>query len=137
MSAVNGRKYVFVLFHKEGDAAKLTMWQTLQAALATRPQAMAVNIRVNDPAMKTVVDRYGVSRSPLPLVLAIAPNDALTGAFAVKLTEEVVASAFVSPSQADCMREEQTRQFVSLSVASYVRSVARQLDTVRLESGAN
>ncbi len=118
MPAAHGRKYVFVLFHKEGDAAKLTMWQTLKAALAKQScHAMAVNIRVNDPAMKPVVDRYGVSRSPLPLVLAIAPNDAVTGAFAIKMTEQDVAGAFVSPSQADCMKEEQTRQLASLLLA--------------------
>jgi len=118
MPAAHGRKYVFVLFHEEGGAGKLTMWQTLQAALSKRPgQAMAVNIRVNDPAMKPVVDRYGISRSPLPLVLAIAPNDAVTGAFAIKLTEQDVAGAFVSPRQADCMKEEQTRQLASLLLA--------------------
>jgi hypothetical protein len=117
-SAVRDGKYVFILFYEEGDVRKLTMWQTMDAALAKRPgQARAVNIRASDPPMKTVVDRYGVDRSSLPFVLAIAPNSAVTGAFALELTEQDVASAFVSPGQATCMKEEQTRQLVSLLVA--------------------
>jgi hypothetical protein len=118
MSAAHERSYVFALFHEDGDVTELTIWQTLQAALAKRPgQAIAVNIRVNDPAMKTLVDRYGVNLSRLPLVLAIAPNDAVTGAFVAEMTEQDVAGAFVSPAQADCMKQEQTRQFVALSLA--------------------
>ncbi|HEY7328639.1 MAG TPA: hypothetical protein VH592_13425 [Gemmataceae bacterium] len=110
-----GNEYVFAMFHDDNDEARLTMWQTLEAALAQHPgQARAVNIRVNDPAMKTVVDRYGVGCSRLPLALAIAPNGAVTGAFAAEVTEQDVAGAFVSPSQAACMKGEQTRQLVSL-----------------------
>jgi hypothetical protein len=100
-SAADGRsEYVFAMFHEGGNAAKLTMWQTLQAALAQRPgQARVVNIRVSDPAMKTVVDRYGVRGWPLPFVLVIAPNGAVTSAFAGELTEQDVVDAFVSPGQ--------------------------------------
>jgi hypothetical protein len=118
-SAAQSRsEYVFAVFYEGGDAAKLTMWQTLEAVLAKRPgQARAVNIRVNDRAMKTVVDRYGVGRSPLPLVLAIAPNGAVTGAFAIEMTEQDVAGAFVSPGEADCMKVEQRRQVLSLLVS--------------------
>jgi hypothetical protein len=118
-AAAAGRegKYVFVLFHKEEDEATRAMRQTLQAALAKRgDRATVAQVSVGDPAHKAMVDRYGVARSPMPLVLAIAPNGAVTGGFAVKLTEKDVASAFVSPGQAACMKVVQARKLVLLCV---------------------
>lgn len=116
-AAARDGKYVFVLFHKEDDAATRSVRQTLEAALVKRSgQAAQVNVRVNDPAEKTLVDRYGVGRSPMPLVLAVAPNGAVTGAFAVKLSEQNVAAAFVSPGQAACMKAIQSRKLVLLCV---------------------
>ncbi len=89
VAAAAGRegKYVFVLFHKEEDENTRAVRRTLQTALAKRQgQAKSVEVRVGDPVEKVMVDRYGVARSPMPLVLAIAPNGAVTGGFAVKLT---------------------------------------------------
>ncbi len=106
-------KYVFVLFHKEDDEATRATRQTLQTALAKRSaQAASVSVRVGDPAAKALVERYGVARSPMPLVLAVAPNGAVTGGFAVKLTEQDVAKAFVSPGQAAAMKGVQVRKLV-------------------------
>jgi arsenate reductase (thioredoxin) len=111
LSAVHGRRYFFLLFHKEGDAAKLTVWQTLKAAVAKWPgQVMAVNIRVNDPAMKAVVDRYGVGRSPLPLVLAVTPDGAVMRRFDLKLKEQDIADVLLSPGQAAYMKLEEKQQ---------------------------
>ena len=116
-AAARDGKYAFVLFHKQDDADTRSVRQTLEAALAKRPgQAAAVSVQLNDPSEKTLVDRFGVGRSPMPLVLAVAPNGAVTGAFAVKLTEQNVAAAFVSPGQAACMKAVQSRKLVVLCV---------------------
>lgn len=112
-AAAHEGKYTFVLFYKDEDEATHAVRQTLQAALAKRQgQATSVLVRVGDPVEKTMVDRYGVARSPMPLVLAVAPNGAVTGGFAVKLTEQNVAGAFVSPGQAACMKGVQARKLV-------------------------
>ncbi len=110
-------KYAFVLFHKQDDEATRAVRQALDAALVKRPgQATSALVRLSDPAEKALVDRYGVSRSPMPLVLAIAPNGAVTGAFAIKLTEKDVAGAFVSHGQAACMKAVQSRKLVLVCV---------------------
>jgi hypothetical protein len=73
-------------------------------------------VRVTDPAEKPMVEQYGVSRAPMPLVLAVAPNGAITGGFPLKLTEAQVAQAFVSPAVAQCLKAVQARKLVLLCV---------------------
>jgi hypothetical protein len=115
--AVRGQKYCFVLFCKEEDEATRAVRQTLQTYVAARTgQATWVAVRTNDPAEKAVVDRFGVSRAPLPLVLAVAPNGAITGGFPQKVSDAQLAGAFVSPSMARCLYALQNRKLVLLCV---------------------
>jgi hypothetical protein len=116
-AAAQHNSYVFILFWKEDSPATRGVKQTLDTALAKRSgQAMSVLVRTNDPTEKALVDQFGVSRSPMPLVLAVAPNGAITGGFPLKLTERDVAGAFVSPGLANCLRAVQARKLVLLCV---------------------
>jgi len=118
-SAQRNQKYLFILFWKEENAGTQAMRQTLEGALAQRPnQAASVLVKTTDPAEKAVVDQFGVSRSPMPLVVAVAPNGAITGGFPLKLTEQEVAGAFVSPGTASCLKGAQARKLVLLCVLS-------------------
>jgi hypothetical protein len=116
-SARQGQKYLFIVFYKEDSPATQAVRQTLDAALAGRPaQAVSILVRTTDPAEKAVVDQFGVSRSPMPLVVAVAPNGAVTGGFPLKLTDRDVAGAFVSPGTAACLKAVQSRKLVLLCV---------------------
>ena len=78
------------------DRQTSAMWSVFQSAmgkLADRADSVAVN--VSDPAEKPMVAKFGVDRSPLPLVLAIAPNGAITKGFP-QVRREPVSQAFVS-----------------------------------------
>ncbi|HEY7309213.1 MAG TPA: hypothetical protein VH643_07660 [Gemmataceae bacterium] len=115
--AARTNRYVFILFAREDDAATQAVRHTLQATLARRgAQATSLEVRVTDPAEKPMVEQYGVSRAPMPLVLAVAPNGAITGGFPLKLTEAQVAQAFVSPAVAQCLKAVQARKLVLLCV---------------------
>jgi hypothetical protein len=118
LAAAAGRqRYCFVLFWKEDDAATRAMRQTLQTCAASRDkQAAWVAVRTTDPAEKSVVDRFGVSRAPLPLALVVAPNGAVTGGFPQKVTEAQLAGALVSPGMAKCLHALQSRKLVLLCV---------------------
>ena len=61
----------------------------------TRPTS--VEIQIDDPAEKPIVARYGVSRSPMPLVLAIAPNGAITKGFATRFDENQLRAGVRQP----------------------------------------
>jgi hypothetical protein len=117
--AARGQKYCFMLFWKNDDAATRAMRKTLQTHVAARGrQAAWVAVRTTDPAEKAVIDRFGVSRAPLPLVLTVAPNGAITGGFPLKVTEAQLAGAFVSPNMARCLHALQNRKLVLLCVRS-------------------
>ena len=116
-TAARDGKYLFVVFFKEDDTPTRAMRQTLASALAQRGgRAASVAVRVSDPADKALVDRFGVARSPMPLAVALAPNGAITGGFALRLTDKDVAGAFVSPGQAACLKAVQARKLVLLCV---------------------
>jgi hypothetical protein len=116
-AAAQQKKYLFILFYKQDDAATRTVKQTLDTALAKRRgQGTALLVQSTDPAEKSLIERWGLSRSPMPLVLAVAPNGAITGAFPLKVTEQDVAGAFVSPATAACLRATQARKLVLLCV---------------------
>jgi len=116
-NAARNGQYLFLIFYKEEDAATQAMKTTLDAALARQGgRCQAFTVRVNDPSEKALVARYGLSRAPMPIALAVAPNGAITGGFPLKITEQDVAGAFVSPGMAACLKVTQARKLVLLCV---------------------
>jgi hypothetical protein len=116
-AAARNGQYTFVLFWKEDDAATRAMRDTLRGYVASHGKQVAgAMVRTTDAAEKPVVDRFGVSRAPLPLVLAVAPNGAITGGFPQKVTEAQLAGAFVSPNMASCLHALQSRKLVLLCI---------------------
>ena len=63
-----------------------------------------------------MVDKFGVSRAPMPLVLALAPNGAITKGFPIKFDEKQLREGFVSPCTAKCLKCLQDRKLVLLCV---------------------
>ncbi len=128
--AAAANKYLFVFFWKEKNQQTDAMWSVLQSAMskvADRAESVAVN--VSDPAEKPMVAKFGVDRSPLPLVLALAPNGAITKGFPLKFDEKQLFQAFVSPGTAGCLKALQARKLVLLCVQSrspHIRQVSLQ-----------
>ncbi len=80
--AADAGKYLFVFFSKADDDQTLAMRKVFDKAMekvADRAQSVAVNI--TDASEKAIVDKFDLSRAPMPLVLAMAPNGAITGGF--------------------------------------------------------
>jgi hypothetical protein len=101
--AAQAENYLFILFWKEDNTATRMMRQTLDGAVAHQGErATWVAVQTSDAAEKSVVDQFGVSRARLPLVLAVAPNGAVTAGFPLKVTEAQLTQAFVSPGMARC-----------------------------------
>jgi hypothetical protein len=116
-AAARQGQYLFVLVYKQDDAATQAMKSTLDQALAKMPsRASMTSVWANDPAEKGLMDRWGLSRTPMPIVLAVAPNGAITGGFPLKLTEQDIHSAMVSPGTAACLKGIQARKLVLLCV---------------------
>lgn len=115
--AASQKKYTFVLFYRENDPATQTVAQTLKDGVAARSdKATFCFVPINDPAEKSVVDKFGVARAPMPLTVAVAPNGAVTGFFARRLVDANLTSSFVTPTKMYCMKSLQDGKLVMVCV---------------------
>ncbi len=112
------QKYTFLLFYKTNNAATQAMLQTLKRGLANRSnEATIAYVDASNPGQQALVQRYGVGRAPMPLTIAVAPNGAVTGLFAAKLSDQQIAGAFVTPTMAKCMKSMQQGRLVLVCVS--------------------
>jgi hypothetical protein len=117
--AASTGKYLFVFFWKDTNQQTDAMWGVLQSVMrkaGDRAESVAVN--VTDPVERAMVKKFGVDRSPVPLVLAFAPNGAITSGLPLQCDENQLLQAFVSPGTAQCFKALQARKLVLLSVQS-------------------
>jgi hypothetical protein len=111
-------KFSFVLFWRENNAPTQAMTQGLKSAVAKRSQRATMSaINVSDPANQVVVKQYQVSRAPMPLVLCVAPNGAITGAITRPITDEAVDRLIVTPAMADVTKALQEKKIVVVHVS--------------------
>lgn len=110
-------KYTFLLFYKQNDNATKAMARTLNEGLSARAgQASLAYVNANDPAERALVAKYEVGRAPMPITLAIAPNGAVTGVFAQRISAESIDGAFVTPTMMFAMKSLQEGKLVLVSV---------------------
>jgi hypothetical protein len=110
-------KYVFVFFWREKNQQSDKAWSVFKpAADKLADSADVVSIQITNPAERQIVDRYGVSRAPMPLVLAIAPCGAITKGFTKTFDEKQLRTAFVSPCTELCLKALQGRKLVLVCV---------------------
>jgi hypothetical protein len=111
--AAAAQKYIFLFFWKEKNSQTDTSWNILQQAVTNMAgSAEVAGIQITDPAEKQIIDKYGVTRAPMPLVLAIAPCGAITKAFPKPFVENQLRAAFVSPCTQLCLKALQDRKLV-------------------------
>lgn len=116
-AAARSGKYLFVFFWKADDEQTRTMYGVFQSAMAKWADSTdSIGIRITDPREKAMADKFGVRRAPMPLVVAIAPNGAITKGFPIKFDENQLQTAFVSPCAAKCLKALQDRKLVLLCV---------------------
>jgi len=110
-------KFMFIFFWKEQNQQTDKVWNILQPTVAKMAdQADTVSIQTTNPAEKAIVDRFGASRAPMPLVLAIAPCGAITKAFTGTFDENQLRTAFVSPCTQLSMKALQDSKLVMICV---------------------
>ena len=111
------QKFAFVFFWKDQNPQTGRAWSVLQAAAGNMSDsADVIAVQASDPSEKAVVDRFGTSRAPMPLVLAVAPCGAVTKAFTSAFDESQLRTALVSPGTQLCLKALQDRKLVLLCV---------------------
>ena len=115
--AAEAKKYLFALFRKEEDSQTSAMRAVLEEVLKeVADKADSVEVDVTASSERAIVDKFDLDRAPMPIVLAIAPNGAITGGFPTKVEKEKLLDAFASPGTAKCMKQLQDNRLVFLCV---------------------
>ncbi|QEG24676.1 hypothetical protein [Mariniblastus fucicola] len=116
-AAARDGKYLFMYFWKQDDQQTQAMQNVLQSTVGKMSDtAEVVSLQITDPENSVTVSHFDVSRAPMPLVLAIAPNGAITGGLPVKFDEQQLRASIVSRGAADCLKSLQEQKLVLLNV---------------------
>lgn len=110
-------QFLFLLFFKDDgemtQQAKKTLNDTLPS-LAGKATASFINI--NDATERDIVKKYDLKRTPMPFLLVIASNGAITGGFSRSFTPEQITGALTSKAAAQCLKCLQDHHLVVLAV---------------------
>lgn len=112
-SAAENDKLIYLLFCKANDAATMALADTIDEAVKGQSgQSTSCVVRLNDPAERLVAEKYQLTRAPMPMVIGVHPNGAVTGYFNGKTTVEQLSQCVVSAKKAECMKALQQNQLV-------------------------
>ena len=115
--AAEANRYLFAFFYKEDAERTRAMSKAFDAAMAQlTDRADSIAIDIAAPSEADIVKKYNLSRTPMPLVLALAPNGVVTGGFTAEVTEEQLAAAIAGPAKQACLKALQQRKLVFLCV---------------------
>lgn len=116
-SAAAAKKYTFLVFFKDNSPATQAMAQTVKQGVEARSdRATLAFVNVTNAAEKSVIDRFGVSRAPMPLTVAVAPNGAMTKLTPTSITDQQIEQSFVTPAMAHCMKNMQEGRLVLVCI---------------------
>lgn len=114
-NAANENRYLFIFFYKDQSEKTLQMQKIFdQAMQKLHEQANFIKVKANDPSEKPLIDKFNLKRSPMPLVLVLAPNGCIVGGFPSVFTEQQLTDSFVSAGSASCLKALQDRKLVIL-----------------------
>jgi hypothetical protein len=114
--AAEADNYLFAMFWERESEQTTAMRQVVSAAAEASERADSVFVQVTDPAEQEFVEKFRLDRAPMPLVLAIAPNGAVTGGFPYQCEEQELLEAVTTPGTADVLKALQDGKLVFLCV---------------------
>lgn len=115
--AARDNKYSFLFFYRGNDARTTSMRDVFNRAMQSAlGRAESVFVNANDPSESAVVNKFNLKDAPTPMVLAIAPNGAITGSFVTNFTAQQILGAFASPSMENLLVSLQRGKLVVLCI---------------------
>jgi hypothetical protein len=115
------QKHTFLVFFKDTGPATQAMASAVKRGVDARAgKATFAYVNLTDPADRPLVDRFDVSRAPMPLTIAVAPNGAMTSLTPGSITDEQIEKAIVTPATAYLLKSMQEGKlvFVCLQTAT-------------------
>lgn len=110
-------KYLFVFFYRTENESTRAMRKVFDATMSkVADRVETIVIDTTDPAEKPIIAKFELDRAPMPLVLVLAPNGAITGGFPSPFDEATLLNAFASPCAEKCLKELQESKLVFLCI---------------------
>lgn len=107
--------FEYLFFWKENDTRTQNALTATQQELGKLGKNVSLKqIGIKDPANAEAVEFYGVSRAPMPLVLCMASNGAVTKAFVTPFAAAQLGEGIVSRGTADTLKAIQDNKLVVL-----------------------
>lgn len=107
-------KHLFIFFYKDLNERTLSLQNVFDKAVQKLGEQSTSNkVKANDPSEQAIIEKFNLKRSPMPFVLVLAPNGAVTGGFP-SFTEDQLLSSISSPGAASCLKALQDRKLVLL-----------------------
>lgn len=109
-SANNG-KYTYVMFYRANDLATRRMAATVSEQVSNTPEKTSwVQVNVTDRSAAGIVQKYDAGRLPMPTVMGIAPNGAITCVSQLKVSPQQLDNAILTPRYSEMVRNLQQQK---------------------------
>jgi len=90
-------EFLCMLFYEKKDDSFQEMRKTIQVFSKNSAKAIKTYEALTTASKESdVIQKYGIDRAPLPVLLVFAPNGAITGGFPQKVTEKQLSNCIVS-----------------------------------------
>ncbi|UUO06515.1 hypothetical protein M4951_24625 [Blastopirellula sp. J2-11] len=128
-------KFTFVLFYRDNAAQTQQMLNVVNQTLAARSEQVTIaTANVMSPAGQAMAEKFRVSRAPMPMTVAVAPNGAVTGLFSRQVSKAGLDAAIVPPVMMECMKQLQDQKLVFVCLTrSEQASVPTGVRTMQLD----
>ncbi len=109
--------YSFLIFYRHNDPATQALARTVNERLGHAPASAEIAfVQVTNPSETALVAKYGAARAPVPLLVAVAPNGAITGVYPRRFTAADMQEAFVSPCTMQALKGIQDGRLVFIAI---------------------
>lgn len=114
--AATENKHLFLFVSENDNEEALSAKRALEvAASEIRDKAEWASIKRDSAAEKEVIAKFQLDRAPMPIVLALAPNGAITGAyFGENLKNPPLQDSIASSGEQQCLKALQEQKLVFL-----------------------
>ena len=130
-------KYTYVMFYRANDTATRQMSFAIGQQVARAPERTGwVKVSVNDRSAAEFVKKYDASRLPMPTVIGLAPNGAVTGIFQLKVNSRQLDSAILTPKYSEMVKKLQERKIAVVCLQPAGRNTV-PAGITHLEADAN
>jgi hypothetical protein len=115
--ALKAGRHLYIFFYRQDDAQTQALGAVFNSAVAaTGGRGDSVAVLITNPSETGIVTKFGVKDAPMPLVVVLAPNGAVTGSFPSNFTKEQLLGALATPAMEKLLGSLQQGKLVLLCV---------------------